>query len=237
MRRDFAERSAETELMDTEPVGLEEFRACLRDLAAVNTVTLARIPTLAWLKRATRNMRPGDRLSLIDVGFGYGDLLRAIYNWCLARGFEPDLMGVDLNPWSTASARDATPPHMSIDYRTGDVFAFTAERPVHFVVSSLFTHHLSDQDAAAFVAWMERTATRGWFINDVHRHRVSFHAFRFLARLAGWHRFVQHDGPVSIARGFRRVDWERLVEAVGIDPAGVEISWHVPFRICVGRIR
>jgi hypothetical protein len=237
MRRNFAERSAETELMDTEPVGFEEFRACLEDLAAVNAITLARAPTLAWLNRATRAMRPGDRLSLLDVGFGYGDMLRAIHDWCRTRGFEPELTGVDLNPWSAASAREATPPHMSIRYRTGDVFAFAPERPVQFVVSSLFAHHLSNADAAAFVAWMERVAARGWFINDLHRHPVPFYAFRGLARLARWHRFVRHDGPVSIARGFRRKDWERLVAAAGLDPAAVEIAWRVPFRLCVGRIR
>jgi 2-polyprenyl-3-methyl-5-hydroxy-6-metoxy-1,4-benzoquinol methylase len=233
----FAERSTAPELMDTEPVGYEEFRACLADLATVNTLTLARRPTLAWLDRATRDLGPGDRLTLVDVGFGYGDMLRAIHRWCEIRGFLPDLAGVDLNPWSAASARAATPAHMTIDYRTGNIFDFTPERPVQFVVSSLFTHHLANADIAAFLAWMERTATRGWFVNDLHRHPIPYHAFRVMARLARWHRFVQHDGPVSIARSFRRADWQRLIAAAGIDPVGVEIRWHVPFRICVGRIR
>jgi SAM-dependent methyltransferase len=237
MPRSFAERSLDTELMDTEPVGLDDFRACLRDLAAANTLTLAQRPTLAWLGRATRHMRKGDRLSLIDVGFGYGDMLRRIHRWCLARGFEPDLTGVDLNPWSAASAREATPAHMAIDYRTADVFAFQPDRPVRFVISSLFTHHLSDEEAAAFLAWMERTAEGGWFVNDLHRHPLPFHGFGLLARIARWHRFVQHDGPVSIARGFRRPDWDRIVAAAGLDAGDVEIRWQVPFRICVGRVR
>jgi SAM-dependent methyltransferase len=235
--RAFAERSTETELMDTESVGFEEFRACLRDLATVNTLTLARRPTLKWLAHATRDLRRGDRVSVVDVGFGYGDMLRAIHAWCVARGFEPDLAGIDLNPWSAASAREATPSGMAIDYRTGDVFAFAADRPVDFVVSSLFTHHLPDADAVAFVRWMERTAARGWFINDLHRHALPFHGFRLLARLARWHRFVQHDGPVSIARAFRRSDWDRIVAAAGLVPEAVSIDWHVPFRLCVGRIR
>lgn len=233
----FAERSTASELMDTEPVGYEEFRACLVDLATVNTLTLARRPTLSWLARATRDMRPGDRLTLVDVGFGYGDMLRAIHRWCDGRGFVPDLTGVDLNPWSAASARAATPPGMTIDYRTGNVFDYTPEQPVQFVVSSLFTHHLGDADVVAFLAFMERTATRGWFVNDLHRHPIPYHAFRVMARLARWHRFVQHDGPVSIARSFRRSDWRRLTGEAGIDPAGVEIRWHVPFRICVGRVK
>lgn len=233
----FAVRSHQTELMDTEPVGFEEFRDCLRDLATVNVLTLAHRPTLRWLARATADLRPGDRVTLVDVGFGYGDMLRAIHRFCVGRGFVPELTGIDLNPWSAASARDATPDGMAIDYRTGDVFAFAPERPVRFVVSSLFTHHLSDEQAVAFIRWMERTAGGGWFVNDLHRHALPFHGFRLLARLARWHRFVQHDGPVSIARAFRRDDWERIVAASGVPRDAVSIDWHVPFRLCVGRLR
>ncbi|HEX2552918.1 MAG TPA: methyltransferase domain-containing protein [Microvirga sp.] len=223
--------------MDTESVGFEEFRACLRDLAVVNTLTLARPPTLAWLARATKGFRPGDRVSLLDVGFGHGDMLRAIHRWCGRRGLVPDLAGVDLNPWSAASAREATPPGMGIAYHTGDVFDFAPARPPDFVVSSLFAHHLADPQVADFVAWMERNAARGWFVNDLHRHPLPYHAFRLMADAARWHRFVRHDGPVSIARAFRREDWRRLVAAAGLEPGAVEIRWHVPFRICVGRLK
>jgi hypothetical protein len=237
MSPSFAQRSTEPELMDTEPVGFEDFRACLQDLATVNRVTLAQRPTLAWLGRATQGMRRGDTLSLLDVGFGHGDMLRAVHGWSVARGFVPDLAGIDLNPWSAASAREATPRGIAIDYRSGDVFAFRPDRPVQFIMSSLFAHHLGDADAARFIAWMEHTAMRGWFVNDLHRHPLPYHAFRVMARLARWHRFVQHDGPVSIARAFRRPDWQRLVAAAGLDPALVAIRWHAPFRLCVGRLR
>lgn len=237
MRRSFAERSTETELMDTEPVGFEEFAACLRDLATVNTLTLARPPTLGFLAEATRNMRRGDTLSVLDVGFGHGDMLRTIHRWCLKRGFVPDLSGVDLNPWSAASAEAATPSDMRIDYRTGDVFDDEPARPPQFMVSSLFTHHLGDAQLVDFLRHMERTAAKGWFVNDLHRHAVPFHVFRVMSRLARWHRFVRHDGPVSIARAFSKGDWRRLVAQAGLPADAVSIRWHMPFRITVGRIK
>jgi SAM-dependent methyltransferase len=233
----FAERSTQSELMDTEPVGYEEFRACLKDLSLVNTLTLARRPTLAWLGRVTRSMHAGDQLSVLDVGFGYGDMLRAIHGWCLDRGFVPDLSGIDLNPGSAASATAATPSDVKIAYHTGDVFGFRPERPVDIVVCSQFTHHLTDEQIVSFIRWMEGTAGRGWFVSDLHRHPVPFHVFRVMSRVARRHRFIQNDGPISIARSFRRADWRRLTRAAGLDPAAVKISWHVPFRICVGRAK
>jgi SAM-dependent methyltransferase len=235
--RSFAERSSETELMDTEAVDFEEFRACLKNLALVNTLTLTHHPLMAWLGRATRQFKPGDRVSVVDIGYGYGEVLRAVHDWCLAKGFEPDLTGIDLNPWSAASARAATPTGTRIDYRTGDVFAYEPSRPVQFVVSSQFTHHLGDSDVVRFIAWMERTATHGWFICDLHRHPVPYYVFKALARLARWHRFIQHDGPVSIARSFRRAEWRRLAAAAGLAPDAITVAWHIPFRFSVERFR
>ncbi|KAA2237000.1 methyltransferase domain-containing protein [Salinarimonas soli] len=231
---DFASRSTQPELMDEEGIAYEDFRACLRDLAVVNTVTLARPPTLAWLKRATRGM---SRFTLLDVGFGQGDMLRTILAWSRRNGIKADLIGVDLNPWSAAAAREATPQADGIEYHTGDVFAFEPQRSVDFVVSSIFTHHLPDDALVRFVAWMEGRAGRGWFVNDLHRLAFPYYGFALLARLARWHRFVQHDGPVSIARSFRPEDWQRAVTGAGLPLDAVEIRPVFPFRLCVGRLR
>jgi SAM-dependent methyltransferase len=171
------------------------------------------------------------------VGYGYGDLLRRIHAWSRRKGRAIDLIGVDLNPMSEPIARAAIPPGISIEYRTGNIFDYKPERPVDFVISSQTTHHMSNEELATFIRWMEQVATRGWFIADLHRHPVPFHAFRVLSWAARWHRFVQHDGPVSIARSFLRKDWEQILKAAGIEPGTAEIRWHVPFRLCVSRLK
>jgi SAM-dependent methyltransferase len=237
MGRSFAERSHETELMDTEAVSFEDYRDCLRDLAAVNALTLTHGPILTWLDRATRNLAPNERVTVLDVGYGYGDLLRRIHAWSRSKGRAFDLVGVDLNPMSEPIAKAATPSDVSIEYRTGNVFDYTPERPIDFVISSQTTHHMSDQELATFIRWTEQVAVRGWYIADLHRHPVPFHVFGALARMARWHRFVQHDGPISIARSFRKADWEQILHAAGLPPGTAEIHWHIPFRLCVSRLK
>lgn len=234
---DLAQRSFEPEWMDDPAVDEATFRACLADLAAVNSWTLARPPTLAWLTTATRSFRRGDRFSLLDVGYGQGDMLRRIHRWAIRRHLRPELVGIDLSPWSAPSARAATPPDMAIDYRSGDVFDLPADYRVHFVISSLVAHHMNDDQLVRFLRWMEATAHRGWFINDLHRHAVAYHGFRLLSGAMRWHRFVRHDGPLSVARAFRRSDWWRLIGRAGLDPATIEMKWHMPFRLCVGRLK
>ena len=229
-------RSGAAELMDSQSASYEDYRACLQDLSAVNGLTLGRRPVLRFLSRVLP-LPEGLRAHVLDVGFGHGDTLRAVRERARARGWAVDLSGVDLNPWAARAAAEATPWDVDISYHVGDVFAFQPERPVDFVVSSLFTHHLDDDSLVRFIGYMEATARRGWFVNDLHRHALSYHGFRLLASVMRWHRFVRHDGPVSIARSFRPRDWERLLAQAGVPSGAARIFRQAPFRLCVERVR
>lgn len=227
-------RSTQPEWMDTETVTAADFAACLADLAAVNTVTLARLPTVAFIRRAAR--RAGGRpLRVLDVGCGEGDTLRRLHRWSVRAGQTLELVGLDLNPVGIEAARAATPPDVPIEYRVANIFDAGLGK-FDVIISSLFTHHLADPEIGAFLQVMEAHAGLGWFINDLHRHPVALHGFRALARLAGWHRFVQHDGPISVARSFTGRDWRTLLDKAGVRDAA-ELRWHMPFRYCVTRFK
>jgi 2-polyprenyl-3-methyl-5-hydroxy-6-metoxy-1,4-benzoquinol methylase len=234
--RALAIRSTEAEWMDGDDLSGEQFAAVVADLASVNTVTLARVPTLAFVARALRAVPLGTPVTILDVGFGDGDMLRAI-----ARRFgdRPGLrlVGYDINPRSEPAARARTSADLSITYRTGDAFAIDQGERVDLVISSLVTHHMRDAEIIRFLAWMEARTARGWFVNDLHRHWIAYHGFRLLGAVARWHPVVRHDGAVSVARSFRRADWERLIAEAGLDRATVSLRWYLPFRWCIGRLR
>ena len=131
----------------------------------------------------------------------------AFNRWAARRGIAARLDGIDLNPWATRAAREATEPAAPITYRTGDVFAIDAAETFDFIISSQFTHHLTDGQIVMFIRWMEAHARRGWFIGDLHRHWLPYYGFGLLAWLARWHHFVLSDGRISIARAFVPDDW------------------------------
>ena len=225
---DLSVRSTQPEILDETVLDDAEHARCMADLARVNRLTLTHGPTLRFLARAARGR---SSLSVLDVACGNGDLLRRIRRWADRRGLAATLAGIDLDP---RSAEAATAPAMRIAYRAGDVFADQPAPPPDVIVSSQFAHHLSDPQLVAFLRWIDRHAMRGWFIADLHRHRVAYYGFPLLARAARLHRIVRLDGVVSIARSFRRADWERALAAAGLT---AEIRWHVPFRLCVGRLK
>jgi hypothetical protein len=72
-------------------------------------------------------------------------------------------------------------------------------------------------------------------VNDLSRGAVPYYAFRVFAKLANFHRFVQHDGPVSIARSFLPEDWRRMCAAAGLNGDDISIRGYRPGRLCVAR--
>lgn len=239
MAPDFAARASLPELMDDPSVDYATFRGCLKDLAFVNTMTLGYRPTLRFFGRLRRDGRlPADRpLRVLDVGSGYGDMLRAVAAWAARVHAPVELLGADLNRWAARAAREATPPETPIEWLTADAFHLRPPGGVDIVISSLFTHHLDDAALVRFIRWMEETARVGWFVNDLHRRRLPYVGFRLASRALRLHPFVQHDGPVSIARSFVREDWERALAQAGAPAGAAEIERWFPYRLCVARVR
>ena len=221
-------RSQAEELMDADDLDAATYADVVGDLATVNTVTMARRPTLDFLARATAGRKS---FRLLDVGFGDGDMLRRIARWVKAKGIEAELVGVDLNPRSEQAAR----AHGGdIRYVTGD-YADLAHEPWDVIVSSLVAHHMSHNQLIAFLRFMEGHASAGWFVNDLHRHGFAHWGFPVLATIARWHPIVRHDGTLSIARSYRPDEWPPLLSEAGITDAKVRRVF--PFRLCVERLR
>jgi SAM-dependent methyltransferase len=219
------------ELMD-QPCSRDEMRACLRDLARVNRWFLGYRPTLDWL--GTLNLAGQSAARILDVGCGYGDVLRHVEQWAGQQGIAVELIGLDLNPDIISIAAQATPAGSGIRWIAGDVFRVPLQG-VDVIISSLFAHHLPDRDVVRFLRWMEERAEIGWFVNDLSRAPIPYHLFGWFARLARLHRFVQHDGPVSFARAFQPQDWHRLCAAAGLREDQYRIEAYKPARLCVSR--
>ncbi len=242
----FARRAQLSEWMD-EPCAYEEFRACLLDLMQVNRMLFAYRPTLRWLEQLRQRQFAASGterkpLHIVDVGSGAGDMLRRIEAWARKSGVPVRLTGIDVNPFAARAAREFTPadsrsaPASHIDWITCEAFDYQPPGEIHLIISSLFTHHLADAEIVRFLAWMERTATRGWFINDLRRSPHSYRLFTLLARVMRWHRFVRHDGPISIQRAFAPADWLAYARQAGLDESLLRIEDAWPGRLCVSRV-
>jgi len=219
------ERSRDAEWMDDPEA--EGFDAALDGLARINRMSLAAPPVLRFLERVAER-HPGP-LSILDVGAGGGDMLAEIARWAARRGVEVHLTGLDLSPRAAEyAASRGVPAH----WITADLFDVRGSYDV--VLCSLFAHHLDDAALVRFLSWLEARARLGWLISDLHRHWVSWAFVWGAVRVLRMPPIVVHDSAVSIARGFTRADWRRLLGEAEVQ---AEIRWAFPFRWQVGVVR
>ena len=230
--RNLAIRCREEEQMDSLELAAAEYAEVLHDLARVNRWTFTAHPLLAYLDAAAKDLV---RFSLLDVGFGEGDLLRRVAGWARRRGISVSLVGVDINPRSAGIARAQTPRDLPIEYLTGDA----QEMPgtFDFIVSSQVTHHMTDPQLHDFLRFMEERALRGWLISDLRRAAFAYYGFPLLARLLRVHRIVREDGQLSIARSFRKHDWRAILHEAGMPSEGIRLVNRFPARLSVERIK
>ena len=222
-------RAIAEELMDADDLDAKTYAAVVHDLAKVNTLTMARRPTIEFLKSLNRRT-----LRILDVGFGDGDMLRSIARWAKRQSVDVTLVGIDLNPRSALAARDATPADLNIDYRTGDYAGLSGE-PWDAIISSLVAHHMTHDQLVGFVRFMDSHAKVGWFVNDLHRHGFAYLGYPILATIMRWHPIVRHDGQLSIARSYRPTEWPAILDEAGV--TGALVARKFPFRLCVTKIR
>lgn len=231
--RNLAIRALEEEQMDAPDLDARVYGEVLGDLARVNRITFAHHPTISFVRRAVGRRT---RFRLLDVGFGDGDMLRAIARWAERHGVTAELVGIDLNPRSAAIAAAHTPEGLPIEWRTGDYAALAGEG-FDLIVSSLVAHHMTHDQLVAFLRFMAHEARIGWLINDLHRHRFAALGFPLLARLMRWHPIVRQDGTLSIARSYRPREWPPILAEAGITPGAAHVRRAFPFRLCVEQIR
>jgi SAM-dependent methyltransferase len=234
--RDLSRRSAESEWLDGGDASADELALVLRDLARFNGAMLGHWPVIDWLRRATKDAPKETTLTIVDVGCGYGDLLRAIRRWARKRDLTIRLIGLDLNCETVRVARTVTDDADKIDYCVTDVFDFVPPGPIDFVVSSLLTHHMTDGLIAQFLRWMEETARKGWLVYDLQRHPVPYCFITLMGKLTRLHPVVIHDGRISVARSLTRAEWLARIGDAGIARDAVRLRWFL-FRFVIGRLR
>ena len=99
------------------------------------------------------------------------------------------------------------------------------------IFASLFCHHFTDEELIKMMAWMKANSTLGFFINDLHRHPVAYHFIKLTSRLFSSSYLVKNDAPLSVLRGFKKQDWQNILQKAGI--RNYTIEWKWAFRYLV----
>lgn len=221
---DWRRRGEGTEYMDGAGAAGEDLERALVELRWINRFLGGERATL----NAFGQLGLKGKVEVLDVGTGAADIPMALVKWGRSIGVQIRVVAVDFNPAVCAWAARHTAPFPEIEVRQGDAFALPfAPGSFDYVHSALFLHHFPQPAAARLLQLLFGLCRRGLVINDLHRHPLSFYPVKGGTALLSRSRMVQHDGPLSVLRGFVRGEVEELARQSGVP---LSLQWRWAFR-------
>lgn len=217
--------AAEPEIMDLGPeyYSVAEYEDCLIKLDRIGR----------WLGGDYATFSILDRLnfsSVLDVGCGGG-----LFTARLAKRYpQAKFIGIDLNPLAIEFANHQKAlsktklPNLS--FMCPEQKELNELIKYDVVLSTLVCHHMLDKELIDFLAKASRIAQKKVILNDLHRHPLAFFLFKMIGPILFKNRLVQHDGPLSVRRGFKNQEWINYLEKAGIHPSCYKIKWKFAFR-------
>src|SRR5688572_22518863 len=204
----------EPEWMDQPGADPDMLSRSLRFIRTINAALGYTRATLRHLERFSRGWKKGETIRVIDFATGSADVPRAVLRWADARGFDVRVVGVDLHAETARTARAS-----SGDPRLGIVQADVLDLPFDegsfdYALTSMFLHHLGDDDVVRVLQSMSRVARRGIIAADLIRNRRAYAWITLFTLFAN--PMLRHDARVSVRQGFTRGEILALRDRAGI---------------------
>jgi 2-polyprenyl-3-methyl-5-hydroxy-6-metoxy-1,4-benzoquinol methylase len=160
-----------------------------------------------------------ERFSVLDVGAASGDM-----GQCIGEVF-PNAR-VLLTDYRLAHLRNTALPRVAAD-------AFRLPflpGAFDFVICSSVLHHFPDGQVVDLIRKTRSFARRALIILDLERHPIPYYFLPSTRSVFGWSTLTLHDGPISVAAGFRAEELASLTHAAGA--GAVTVRKHRPwFRL------
>jgi SAM-dependent methyltransferase len=216
---DFTHRSCEKELLDGVSIPYDDVILNMQELNTINTLLGGHAITLKGFKQLIGDKK---EISIVEIGCGGGDNIRVLETYCIQNNIKYQLWGIDINFDITtfAYAQNKNLNIVCSDYRK-----VVFEQKPDIIFSSLFCHHFSDDELVDQLRWMKENAKVGFFINDLHRHKLAYYSIKMLTKLCSKSYLVKNDAPLSVARGFTKSEWRVLFKNAGIEPYFIQWKW------------
>lgn len=184
----------------------------LRDVAKANLLFGGRHAITRELRALMARACDGngigpDRLSLLDIGTGLGDIPASAVRVARKHGVALDTIGLELAPTLARAARPACTAAV-----VGDALQLPfADASIDFVTCSQVLHHFDGQHAERLLQECARVARVAVVIADLRRSWLAVGGLWAASWMLGFHPVSRNDGIVSILRGYTVRELDTLV--------------------------
>jgi 2-polyprenyl-3-methyl-5-hydroxy-6-metoxy-1,4-benzoquinol methylase len=224
----FKKRSYQKELLDGEGIPFPAIAQTMRELNTINTLLGGHAITLEGFKQLVKDKK---EITVCEIGCGGGDNLVAIVKYCQQNKIKIHCIGIDYNNECIAFAKQNEYLKDNTDFICSDYAKVYFESNPDIIFSSLFCHHFTDEELVFQLQWMKEHAGFGFFINDLQRHWLAYYLIHILTQIFSNSYLVKNDASLSVARGFKKSEWQSLFSKAEI--VNFKVTWKWAFRYLI----
>lgn len=230
MRINATHRTEADEIMDDFQLQGPELLDALDKIAFINKVLGGNQLTVQGLQKllATSTL---DKVTIVDVGCGNGDMLRVLADRVIKKGVKLELIGIDANPNTIAYAEKLSEKYPNIRFRCEDIFSESfSEMNYDILLCTLTLHHFKNQDIDYLLSLFCKQAQMGVVINDLHRSAISYRLFQLFSIAFKLNAMSREDGLTSILRGFTKNELVAFSNKIKVSKQTIQWKWAFRYQ-------
>lgn len=217
-------RSYQKELLDEAEIRPDLLFQNLRELEFINTYLGGHRISILGLKRLLSKFNSLANRTIVDIGCGGGDSLKALSNWAKSNKQKPSFIGIDLKNDCIQFAKTNCQAFSDIQFLCDDFRNVFKNQTVDIVHASLFCHHFREEEIVSFLKLCNQHKVI-FVINDLERNYLAYYSIKWLTKLFSKSPLVKNDAPLSVKRGFKKKEWKAMLEEAGIQNYSVQNYW------------
>ena len=211
-------------------------RKTLEQIANINKRLGGNKATINGLHTLLKAQPKDVTMSIVDLGCGSGDMLRAVADYGRKNSFTFNLTGIDANACTVNYARKLSVNYPEISYLEMDVQSIEFSGiPFDMVITTLFLHHFTDQEIERLLIPIVNKVRIGIVINDLHRSKIAYSLFKVISLFIK-NPMVKKDGAISVLRGFKKNELITISKKLNNTVSSVRWKWAFRYQWIIKKI-
>ncbi len=212
-----------TEIMDKPDADARLLANTYRQFSLINR--LLSQWRFVYKKHLRPHLHPARPDTVLDIGFGGGDIPLALAKWAQEDGLQLRISAIETDKRAFDFAQKLNSPNNVRFLLNSSTDLVKQAASFDFVISNHLLHHLDDESLHRILNEAEYLARKKVLFNDIKRSDFGYVLFSFISRILFSDSYIREDGLTSIKRSFTI---KELQEAV---PQGWMVKKKFPFRL------
>jgi 2-polyprenyl-3-methyl-5-hydroxy-6-metoxy-1,4-benzoquinol methylase len=174
---------------------------------------------------ARRWMKPGDKMRLVDLATGSGDIPRLVVDFARKIGVRIEIDAIDRQSATLEIARKLSADYPEISYYEANILEWNPAKEYDIALCTLTLHHFSDDDAVRLLRGCRKMSRRFVLVSDLRRGFFLRAGIYLLTALIFREPMTRFDARLSAERAFSFTEVANLAQKAGWQDFG-----HRKFR-------